>query len=237
MKNFHCNNGFFSQHQWFLLGLTLLTPVVMGLAFFFEFKACHQCRFICLLDNFSLFRPYEQVFSPGFGAVTMFFFPALHREASRWPRLSVSVVKVGSEDGEFFSFCILLLPLLAAVLPALQTGNWAEQWDNQMQTLHEGASDILFFTDKMNVVLILSKMHLFVCKSVLPLFRCLTSIERSVEQCQISVSSTLTDRVMIQFFCRHGNVSRCWRCIKNPHHLVAAFPNYPIFVCFCDRHH
>lgn len=41
-------------------------------------------------------------------------------------------------------------------------------------------------------------------KSVLPLFRCLTSIERSVEQCQISVSSTLTDRVMIQFFCRHG---------------------------------
>uniref|UniRef100_A0A3B5LHP7 Cell cycle checkpoint control protein RAD9A n=1 Tax=Xiphophorus couchianus TaxID=32473 RepID=A0A3B5LHP7_9TELE len=40
-------------------------------------------------------------------------------------------------------------------------------------------------------------------KSVLPLFRCLTSIERSVERCHISVS-TATDRVIIQFFCRHG---------------------------------
>ncbi|CAG02476.1 unnamed protein product, partial [Tetraodon nigroviridis] len=40
-------------------------------------------------------------------------------------------------------------------------------------------------------------------KSVLPIFRCLTSMERSVEQCQISVSR-LTDQVMIQFFCRHG---------------------------------
>ncbi|XP_030592833.1 cell cycle checkpoint control protein RAD9B isoform X2 [Archocentrus centrarchus] len=40
-------------------------------------------------------------------------------------------------------------------------------------------------------------------KSVLPLFRCLTSIERNVEQCQISVS-TANDRVIIQFFCRHG---------------------------------
>lgn len=82
-----------------------------------------------------------------------------------------------------------------------------------MQTLNEGTSHVFFVphsctvaTDKMNVVLILSKMHLFVCKSVLPLFRCLTSIERSVEQCQISVSSALTDRVTIQFFCRHGNV-------------------------------
>ncbi|XP_014865063.1 PREDICTED: cell cycle checkpoint control protein RAD9B isoform X2 [Poecilia mexicana] len=42
-----------------------------------------------------------------------------------------------------------------------------------------------------------------VMKSVLPLFRCLTSIERSVERCHISVS-TATDRVIIQFFCRHG---------------------------------
>ncbi|XP_005473012.1 cell cycle checkpoint control protein RAD9B isoform X2 [Oreochromis niloticus] len=42
------------------------------------------------------------------------------------------------------------------------------------------------------------------CKlSVLPLFRCSTSIERSVKQCQISVS-TGSDRVIIQFFCRHG---------------------------------
>ncbi|KAM4745217.1 cell cycle checkpoint control protein RAD9B [Anableps anableps] len=39
-----------------------------------------------------------------------------------------------------------------------------------------------------------------VMKSVLPLFRCLTS---SLEQCHISIS---TDRVIIQFFCRHGIV-------------------------------
>ncbi|KAM8761258.1 cell cycle checkpoint control protein RAD9B isoform 2-T2 [Acanthopagrus schlegelii] len=42
-----------------------------------------------------------------------------------------------------------------------------------------------------------------VMKSVLPLFRCLTSIERNVERCQITVG-TPSDRVMIQFFCRHG---------------------------------
>ncbi|XP_026199584.1 cell cycle checkpoint control protein RAD9B isoform X4 [Anabas testudineus] len=40
-------------------------------------------------------------------------------------------------------------------------------------------------------------------KSVLPLFRCLTSIERNVERCQIWIS-TPSDRVVIQFFCRHG---------------------------------
>ncbi|XP_027131781.1 cell cycle checkpoint control protein RAD9B isoform X2 [Larimichthys crocea] len=40
-------------------------------------------------------------------------------------------------------------------------------------------------------------------KSILPLFRCLTSIERNVERCQISVS-TPSDRVVVQFFCRHG---------------------------------
>ncbi|KAK2837707.1 hypothetical protein Q5P01_014919 [Channa striata] len=40
-------------------------------------------------------------------------------------------------------------------------------------------------------------------KSVIPLFRCLTSIERNVEQCQISISNP-SDQVIIQFFCRHG---------------------------------
>ncbi|XP_013888592.1 cell cycle checkpoint control protein RAD9B [Austrofundulus limnaeus] len=40
-------------------------------------------------------------------------------------------------------------------------------------------------------------------KSVLSLFRCLTSIERSVQECHISIT-TPTDRVMIQFICRHG---------------------------------
>ncbi|CAJ1068320.1 cell cycle checkpoint control protein RAD9B [Xyrichtys novacula] len=40
-------------------------------------------------------------------------------------------------------------------------------------------------------------------KCVLPLFRCLTSIERNVEQCHISTGPP-KDQVMIQFFCRHG---------------------------------
>ncbi|XP_074526268.1 cell cycle checkpoint control protein RAD9B [Halichoeres trimaculatus] len=40
-------------------------------------------------------------------------------------------------------------------------------------------------------------------KSVLPLFRCLASVERNVERCQISISSP-HNQVMIQFFCRHG---------------------------------
>uniref|UniRef100_A0AAQ5ZIB5 Cell cycle checkpoint control protein RAD9A n=1 Tax=Amphiprion ocellaris TaxID=80972 RepID=A0AAQ5ZIB5_AMPOC len=42
-----------------------------------------------------------------------------------------------------------------------------------------------------------------VIKSVLPLFRCLSSIERNVKRCQISISAPC-DRVMIRFFCRHG---------------------------------
>uniref|UniRef100_A0A3B4XMF5 RAD9 checkpoint clamp component B n=1 Tax=Seriola lalandi dorsalis TaxID=1841481 RepID=A0A3B4XMF5_SERLL len=42
-----------------------------------------------------------------------------------------------------------------------------------------------------------------IMRYVLPLFRCLTSIERNVERCQISIS-TPSDRVIIQFFCRHG---------------------------------
>ncbi|XP_076020856.1 cell cycle checkpoint control protein RAD9B [Genypterus blacodes] len=42
-----------------------------------------------------------------------------------------------------------------------------------------------------------------VMRSVLPLFRCLTSIERNVEQCQITIDSP-GDRVIILFFCRHG---------------------------------
>ncbi|XP_061115421.1 cell cycle checkpoint control protein RAD9B [Conger conger] len=40
-------------------------------------------------------------------------------------------------------------------------------------------------------------------KSVLPLFRCLATIERNVKRCKISIS--LPDsRVIFQFFCRHG---------------------------------
>nr|XP_020454928.1 cell cycle checkpoint control protein RAD9B isoform X2 [Monopterus albus] len=57
-----------------------------------------------------------------------------------------------------------------------------------------------------------------VIKSLLPLFRCLTSIERNVERCQISIS-TPSDRVTIQFFCRHDAVlhivNTWWQCAPN----------------------
>uniref|UniRef100_A0A672FR95 RAD9 checkpoint clamp component B n=1 Tax=Salarias fasciatus TaxID=181472 RepID=A0A672FR95_SALFA len=42
-----------------------------------------------------------------------------------------------------------------------------------------------------------------VMKYVLPLFRCLTSIERNVKRCQISMKAS-SDQVTIKFFCRHG---------------------------------
>lgn len=74
-----------------------------------------------------------------------------------------------------------------------------------MQTLHESTSHTRAQSPWMNTVLIFVS-NVPVWKSVLPLFRCLASIERSVEQCQISVSSPVPDRVMIQFFCRHGDV-------------------------------
>ncbi|KAM7416758.1 hypothetical protein PAMA_018694 [Pampus argenteus] len=51
----------------------------------------------------------------------------------------------------------------------------------------------------------LTKTQSFVLKSVLPLFRCLGSIERNVERCHISISIP-NDRVMIQFFCRHDHM-------------------------------
>ncbi len=58
--------------------------------------------------------------------------------------LSLSLCfKAGSEISEFCSFCICLLPLLAAVLPALQPagiGVRAGRRDSQMQTGHEGTS-------------------------------------------------------------------------------------------------
>lgn len=73
---------------------------------------------------------------------------------------------------------------------------------------HDGVFPLRLYDENVNTVTaIWSKTCLFVFKSVLPLFRCLTSIERNVERCQISIS-TPTDRVVIQFFCRHGKKRR-----------------------------
>lgn len=74
-------------------------------------------------------------------------------------------------------------------------------------------------------------MFLSTLKSILPLFRCLTAIERNVEQCQISISSPPADRVTIQFFCRHGrkhheNVTLQIRCrFGRDHRLLETHPD------------
>ncbi|XP_029296563.1 cell cycle checkpoint control protein RAD9B isoform X2 [Cottoperca gobio] len=62
-------------------------------------------------------------------------------------------------------------------------------------------------------------------KSILPLFRCLTSIERNVERCQISISSP-NGRVMVQFFCRHGITKTHNLCFLESEALQAAFASH-----------
>ncbi|XP_068573567.1 cell cycle checkpoint control protein RAD9B isoform X2 [Cebidichthys violaceus] len=64
-----------------------------------------------------------------------------------------------------------------------------------------------------------------IMKSVLPLFRCLTSIERNVERCQISIS-TPDDRVVIQFFCRHGITKTHNLCFQESEALQAVFASH-----------
>ncbi|XP_069557691.1 cell cycle checkpoint control protein RAD9B [Brachyistius frenatus] len=64
-----------------------------------------------------------------------------------------------------------------------------------------------------------------VMKSVLPLFRCLTAIERNVERCQISISP-LSDRVKIQFFCRHGITKTHNVCFQESEALQAVFASH-----------
>lgn len=240
MKNFHCNNGFFSQHQWFLLGLTLLTPVVVAsLSSLNSRLVISAVLFACWIISHCSDH-MNKVFSPGFGAVTMFFFflpyiekhPADPVSLSLLWKLALRTVNSSHSAYSCFLFSPLFFQRYKLGIEQSSETIKCKLSTKVHQTFSFSSHSHTAATDKMNVVLILSKMHLFVCKSVLPLFRCLTSIERSVEQCQISVSSTLTDRVMIQFFCRHGNGSRCWRCITNPHHLVAAFPNCPVFVRF-----
>ncbi|KAM9391526.1 cell cycle checkpoint control protein RAD9B [Pholidichthys leucotaenia] len=62
-------------------------------------------------------------------------------------------------------------------------------------------------------------------KSVLPLFRGLSSIERNVERCQISII-TSTDRVKIQFFCRHGITKTYNVCFQESEALQAVFASH-----------
>ncbi|XP_040010403.1 cell cycle checkpoint control protein RAD9B isoform X1 [Xiphias gladius] len=64
-----------------------------------------------------------------------------------------------------------------------------------------------------------------VLKSVLPLFRCLTSIERNVERCRISIN-TNSDQVMIQFFCRHGITKTHNLCFQESEALQAVFASH-----------
>ncbi|KAM9810999.1 cell cycle checkpoint control protein RAD9B [Neosynchiropus ocellatus] len=59
-------------------------------------------------------------------------------------------------------------------------------------------------------------------KSLLPLFRCLTSLERNVRRCQITMRPSI-DRVMIQFYCRHGLVKTHNLCYQESEALQAVF--------------
>ncbi|XP_033989128.1 cell cycle checkpoint control protein RAD9B [Trematomus bernacchii] len=62
-------------------------------------------------------------------------------------------------------------------------------------------------------------------KSILPLFRCLASIERNVERCQIQIN-TPNDRVKIQFFCRHGITKTHNLCFQESEALQAVFASH-----------
>nr|XP_046242238.1 cell cycle checkpoint control protein RAD9B isoform X5 [Scatophagus argus] len=62
-------------------------------------------------------------------------------------------------------------------------------------------------------------------KCVLPLFRCLTSIERNVEWCQIQIRPP-NDRVVIQFFCRHGITKTHNLHFQESEALQAVFPSH-----------
>ncbi|XP_077416492.1 cell cycle checkpoint control protein RAD9B isoform X2 [Vanacampus margaritifer] len=62
-------------------------------------------------------------------------------------------------------------------------------------------------------------------KSLLPLFRCLTSIERNVERLYISFSIP-NDRVMIQFACRHGITKTHNLCYQESAALQAVFDSH-----------
>ncbi|XP_077571701.1 cell cycle checkpoint control protein RAD9B-like [Stigmatopora nigra] len=62
-------------------------------------------------------------------------------------------------------------------------------------------------------------------KSLLPLFRSSITNERNVERCQISVDNP-TDRVKVQFFCRHGITKTHNLCYQESSPLQAVFDSH-----------
>ncbi|KAM9465078.1 cell cycle checkpoint control protein RAD9B isoform 1-T1 [Salvelinus alpinus] len=64
-----------------------------------------------------------------------------------------------------------------------------------------------------------------VMKSVLPLFRCLATIERNVDSCQISINLP-DNRVIFQFHCRHGITKTHNLGFQESEALQAVFPSH-----------
>nr|XP_015221572.1 PREDICTED: cell cycle checkpoint control protein RAD9B isoform X2 [Lepisosteus oculatus] len=62
-------------------------------------------------------------------------------------------------------------------------------------------------------------------KTVLPIFRCLATIERNVERCNISINCPGT-RVMFQFFCKHGITKTYNLGYQECESLQAVFPTH-----------
>ncbi|XP_066111164.1 cell cycle checkpoint control protein RAD9B [Saccopteryx bilineata] len=59
-------------------------------------------------------------------------------------------------------------------------------------------------------------------KSILPIFRCLNSLERNVEMCKIFTRSDKC-KIVIQFFCRHGIKRTHNVCFQESHPLQVIF--------------
>ncbi|CAB1321791.1 unnamed protein product [Coregonus sp. 'balchen'] len=64
-----------------------------------------------------------------------------------------------------------------------------------------------------------------VMKSVLPLFRCLATIERNVDRCQISINLP-DNQVIFQFHCRHGITKTHNLGFQESEALHAVFPSH-----------
>ncbi|XP_066545167.1 cell cycle checkpoint control protein RAD9B isoform X2 [Amia ocellicauda] len=62
-------------------------------------------------------------------------------------------------------------------------------------------------------------------KSILPLFRCLATIERNVDRCKIAINFT-DGRVIFQFFCKHGLTKTHNLGFQECESLQAVFPRH-----------